>query len=60
MHIDIVEVVRQKQQKQLRGISIENGKVVVRPDILDSGEEKGRAKRMDEGELRARKTTYGR
>jgi hypothetical protein len=29
MHFDIIEAVRQKQQKQLRSISIENGKVVV-------------------------------
>lgn len=29
MHFDIIEAVRQKQQKQLRNISIENGEVVV-------------------------------
>ncbi len=28
MNFDIIEVVRQKQHKQLRSISIENGKVV--------------------------------
>ncbi|HET9096779.1 MAG TPA: hypothetical protein VFN37_08965 [Candidatus Baltobacteraceae bacterium] len=28
MHFDIVEAIRQKQQKQPRTISIENGKVV--------------------------------
>ena len=36
MNFDIIEAVRQKQQKQLRGISIENGKVVVRPGDLTS------------------------
>jgi hypothetical protein len=42
MHFDIIEAVRQKQQKQLRSISIENGKVVVIPEVpqgLGSGEE---------------------
>ncbi len=29
MHFDIIEAVRQKQQKQMRNIRIENGKVVV-------------------------------
>ena len=28
MHFDIVEAIRQKQQKQPRTVSIENGKVV--------------------------------
>jgi hypothetical protein len=33
MHFDIVEAIRQKQQKQVRSISIENGKVVVIPEF---------------------------
>lgn len=36
MHIDIVEAIRQKQRKQLRSISIENGKVVVIPGARDA------------------------
>jgi hypothetical protein len=32
MHFDIVEAIRQKQQKQPKSIIIRNGEVVVRPD----------------------------
>jgi hypothetical protein len=32
MHFDIVEAIRQKQQKQPTSIIIRNGKVVVPPD----------------------------
>lgn len=35
MNFDIIEAVRQRQQKEQRGISIENGKVVIRPGILN-------------------------
>ncbi|HTX56658.1 MAG TPA: hypothetical protein VMD47_06110 [Candidatus Acidoferrales bacterium] len=41
MNFDIVEVVRQKQQKHLRSISIDNGKVVVIPE-LPQGRERGK------------------